>query len=68
MHHQTLLGPSLQAVLRCSLFFSLSMSSSFALAQASVSEQALTQTANDAQLKWGPALRGFNQLFSTRTS
>ncbi|MDO8705856.1 MAG: cupin domain-containing protein [Sulfuricaulis sp.] len=54
MHHQTLLGRSLQAVLRCSLFFSLSMSSSFALAQASVPEQALTQTANDAQLKWGP--------------
>jgi len=54
MHHQTLLGRSLQVVVRCSLFFSLSMSSPFALAEASVSEQALTQTANDTQLKWGP--------------
>ena len=54
MCHPTLIGHSLQAALHGSLFFSLSMSSSFALAQASVSEQALTQTANDAQLKWGP--------------
>lgn len=54
MHHHTQLGRSLQAVLRCSLFFSLGMSSPFALAQAPVSEQALTQTANDVRLKWGP--------------
>lgn len=52
MCHQTLIGRSLQAALRCSLFLSLSMSSAFA--QESVPEQALTQTANDAQLKWGP--------------
>ena len=54
MHHQTKLNRSLQVVLRCSLFFSLSISSSLALAQTPVPEQALTQTANDAQLKWGP--------------
>ena len=54
MHHQTKLNRSLQAVLRCSLFLSLSMGSSFVFAQASVPEQAVTQTANDAQLKWGP--------------
>lgn len=54
MHHQILAGRSPQAVLRCLLFFSLSMSSSLVLAQAAVLEQALTQTADDAQLKWGP--------------
>lgn len=52
MCHQTLIGRSLHAALRCSLFLSLSMSSAFA--QESVPEQALTQTATDAQLKWGP--------------
>ena len=54
MHHQTKLNPPLHAVLRCLLFVSLSMSSSFVFAQAAVSEQAVTQTANDTQLKWGP--------------
>ena len=54
MRHQTLPGQALHAVLRCSLLFSLSMGSSFALAQAAVPEQAVTQTTNDAHLKWGP--------------
>jgi len=54
MHHQTKMSRIRQAVLRCSLFLSLSMSSSFVLAQTSVPEQAVTQTANDTQLKWGP--------------
>ena len=36
------------------MLLSLGLSSPVALAQAPVSEQALTQTADDAQLKWGP--------------
>lgn len=52
MYHQTLIGRLLQAALHCSLLFGLV--GSFAYAQAPVSEQALTQTAGDAQLKWGP--------------
>ena len=54
MYFPILLGRSLQRVLRCSLFFSLSLVGSFAFAEAAVPEQALTQTADDAQLKWGP--------------
>ena len=54
MHHQTLIGRSLQAALRCSLLFLLGLVGSFAYAQVSAQEQALTQTINDAQLKWGP--------------
>lgn len=54
MHYSILADRSLRAVLRCLLFFALSMGSSFAFAQAAVAEQALTQTANAAQLKWGP--------------
>ncbi|MDP1862638.1 MAG: cupin domain-containing protein [Thiobacillus sp.] len=54
MPYPSLLGSALQTVLRCSLLFSLSFVGSFAQAQAPVLEQALTQTADDAQLKWGP--------------
>ena len=51
---QTLIGRSLQAALRCSLLFLVGLVGSFAQAQAPSQEQALTQTADDAQLKWGP--------------
>ena len=54
MCHQTLIGRSLQAALHCSLLFSLGLVGSFAYAQAPAQEQALTRTARDAQLKWGP--------------
>jgi quercetin dioxygenase-like cupin family protein len=54
MHHQTQPDRSLQAILRCSLLFSLTMSSPLALAGAPVPEPALTQTAHDARLEWGP--------------
>ena len=54
MCHQTLIGRSLRAALRCSLLFMLGMVGSFAYAQAPVPEQALTHTADDAQLQWGP--------------
>ena len=54
MCHQTLIGRSLQAVLRCSLLFLLGLVGSFAHAQAPAEEQALTWTAGDPQLKWGP--------------
>ncbi len=54
MCHQTLIGRSLQAALRCSLLFLLGLVGSFAQAQAPAQEQALTRTARDAQLKWGP--------------
>ena len=53
MNYPILLGRSLRTVLRC-IFFSVSLIGSFAFAQPSVPEQALTITANDAQLKWGP--------------
>lgn len=54
MCHQTLIDRSLQAALRCSLLFLLGLVGSFAHAQAPAQEQALTRTARDAQLKWGP--------------
>ena len=54
MYHKTLIGRSLQAALRCSLLFLLSLVGSFAHAQAPAQEQAVTWTAHDAQLKWGP--------------
>jgi Cupin domain len=54
MYHQTLIGRSLQATLHYSLLFLLGLVGSFAHAQAPAQEQALTQTADDAQLKWGP--------------
>lgn len=47
---QTLIGRSLQVA----LLFVLGFIGSFALAQAPAQEQALTRTARDAQLKWGP--------------
>ena len=50
MCNQTLIGRSLQAALLLLLGFV----SSFALAQPPAEEQALTWTAGDAQLKWGP--------------
>ena len=54
MRHQTLIGRSLQAVLRCSLLFSVGLAGSFAHAQAPAQEQAVTWTAGYPQLKWGP--------------
>jgi quercetin dioxygenase-like cupin family protein len=54
MCHRTLIGRSLQAALRCWLLFLLGLVGSLAHAQAPDQEQALTRTASDAQLKWGP--------------
>ncbi len=51
MHHQTLIG---RAALRCSFLFVLGLVGSFAYAQAPAPEPALTRTAQDAQLQWGP--------------
>ena len=50
MFTQTLIGRLLQAA----LFFGLSLTGSLALAQEPAQEQALTWTAGDAKLKWGP--------------
>ena len=50
MCHQPLITRSLQAT----LLFLLSFISASAFAEAPVSEQAITQTADDAKLKWGP--------------
>ena len=47
---QTLIARSLQAA----LLFVLGVVGSFAHAQTPAQEQALTRTARDAQLKWGP--------------
>ncbi len=54
MSHQTLISRSSQAALRCALLLLLGMVGSFANAQAPDQEQALSWTADDAQLKWGP--------------
>ncbi|MDP2255381.1 MAG: cupin domain-containing protein [Polaromonas sp.] len=54
MSQQTFPGRSLQPIWRCSLVLSLSLLNSFALAQQAVEEQAVTWTARDAKLKWGP--------------
>ena len=54
MRHQTLIGRSLQTALRCSLLFLLGLIGSFTHAQVFAQEQALTRTARDTQLKWGP--------------
>lgn len=54
MYHQALIGRALQAALRCSLLCSLGLVGSFAYAQAPAQEQAVTWTAGDPQLKWGP--------------
>lgn len=50
MHIQTLISRPLQLA----LLFVLGLSGSFAFAQAATQEQALTRTADDATLKWGP--------------
>ena len=50
MCHQPLITRSLQAT----LLFLLSIIGASAFAEAPVPEQAITQTADDAQLKWGP--------------
>ena len=54
MSPQPLIGRSMQAAVRCSLLFLFGLVGSFALAQAPAPEQALTRTADDPQLKWGP--------------
>ena len=50
MHTRTLIGRSLQLA----LLSVVGLGGSLALAQAPAQEQALTRTARDAQLKWGP--------------
>jgi quercetin dioxygenase-like cupin family protein len=50
MCNPSVIGRSLQAA----FLFLLSLTGSLALAQTPVPEQALTQTAGDALLKWGP--------------
>lgn len=54
MSHQTMMGRSLQAAWRCLLLFLFGLGGSLVHAQAPAQEQALTRTARDAQLKWGP--------------
>ena len=54
MRYQTLFGRSLQAAVRCSLLCASGLVGSYAHAQAPAQEQALTRTAQDAQLEWGP--------------
>ena len=54
MYYQTLMSRSLQAPWRSSLLLLLSLGGSFAQAQAPAQEQALTRTAKDTQLEWGP--------------
>ena len=54
MHNQTLIDRSLQAALRYSLLLLLGLIGSFAHAETSAQERAVTRTARDAQLKWGP--------------
>ena len=54
MCHQALIGRSLRMALRSSLLLSLSLVGSLADAQAPAPEQAVTRTAHDAQLTWGP--------------
>ena len=54
MCHQTVIGRSLQAALRRSLLLLLGLVGSFTHAQVPAQEQAVTRTAHDAQLKWGP--------------
>lgn len=54
MSHETLIGRSLRGALLGSLLFLPGLAGSFAHAQAPVQEQALTRTAGDAQLTWGP--------------
>lgn len=54
MHHPTLMARPLSAAMRCSLWFCLGAVGAFASAQVAAQEQAVTRTARDADLKWGP--------------
>ena len=54
MFHPTLMSRSFQAAGRSSLLLFLSLGGAFAQAQAPAAEQAVTRTATDALLKWGP--------------
>lgn len=54
MCHPTLIARPLLAALRCSLLFCLGAVGSFASTQVAAQEQAVTRTARDADLKWGP--------------
>ena len=54
MTHQDQVGRLTQAAWRCSLLISLSIVGASAHAQAPDQEPALSSTADDAQLKWGP--------------
>ena len=54
MCHPTLMARPLLAALRCSLWFCLGAVGCFASAQVAAQEQAVTRTARDADLKWGP--------------
>lgn len=54
MSRQTLTNRPSQAALRCSLLFLSGLAGSFAHAQGPGQEQAMTWTADDAQLMWGP--------------
>ena len=54
MSHPTLMARPLSAAMRCSLWFCLGAVGCFASAQVAAQEQAVTRTARDADLKWGP--------------
>lgn len=54
MSHQTMINRSLQTALRFSLICLVGLVGAFAHAQAPAEEPALTWTARDPQLKWGP--------------
>lgn len=54
MHHPLQVRRSLLAALRCSSLFFLGLFGSLANAQVAVQEQAVTRTAGDAGLQWGP--------------
>ena len=54
MCHQALIGRSLRVALRSSLLLALTLVGSLAYAQAPAPEQAVTRTAQDPQLTWGP--------------
>ncbi|MDP2321312.1 MAG: cupin domain-containing protein [Acidobacteriota bacterium] len=54
MSFETLIGRSLRGALLGSLLLPSGLAGSFANAQAPAQEQAVTRTASDAQLTWGP--------------
>ena len=54
MNYQTGLRRSVRSALRWTLFFSVSTVGALVFAQPTAPDQALTWTARDAQLKWGP--------------